>query len=84
VAVEELSELLMQRRRKVDAMWEAGVNPYPNDFRQDDTSQDVKNEYDGSEAIDEEARSFTVAGRIIARRSFGKAAALCEEGCSRR
>jgi len=74
VAVEELSELLMQRRRKVDAMWEAGVNPYPNDFRQDDTSQDVKNEYDGPEAIDEEARSFTVAGRIIARRSFGKAA----------
>ena len=31
--MEELSELLLQRRRKVDALWEAGINPYPNDFR---------------------------------------------------
>jgi lysyl-tRNA synthetase, class II len=72
--MEELSELLLQRRRKVDALWEAGVNPYPNDFRPEHTSADIKEAYGDSEYIEEEPRVFTVAGRIIARRSFGKAA----------
>ena len=43
--MEELSELLLQRRRKVDALWEAGINPYPNDFRPQHTSADIKEAY---------------------------------------
>ena len=72
--MEELSELLLQRRRKLDALWEAGINPYPNDYRPAHTSQDVKDSYGSSEVIEDDPSSFTVAGRIIARRSFGKAA----------
>ena len=72
--MEELSELLLQRRRKVDAMWESGINPYPNDFRPQHTSADVIAAYGGQETIAEGADTFVVAGRIIARRSFGKAA----------
>jgi lysyl-tRNA synthetase class 2 len=72
--MEELSELLLQRRKKVDALWEAGINPYPNDFRPSHTSQDLVDAYGHLEMIEEDARSFVVAGRIIARRSFGKAA----------
>jgi lysyl-tRNA synthetase class 2 len=72
--MEELSELLMQRRKKVDALWEAGINPYPNDFRPLHTSGDVIEAYGHLEEIGENARTFIVAGRIIARRSFGKAA----------
>jgi len=72
--VEELSELLLQRRRKVDALWEAGVNPYPNDFRQEHTSADFHDAFGEQEEIPENAADFAVAGRIIARRSFGKAA----------
>ncbi|HWI41787.1 MAG TPA: OB-fold nucleic acid binding domain-containing protein, partial [Verrucomicrobiae bacterium] len=74
--MEELSELLLQRRRKVDALWEAGVNPYPNDFRSLHTSADFAAAYRDQAEIPENDRTFVVAGRILARRSFGKAAFL--------
>ena len=72
--MEELSELLLQRRRKVDALWEAGINPYPNDFKPQHTSADVHDQFGDQPEIAAESASFTVAGRILARRSFGKAA----------
>ncbi len=72
--MEELSELLLLRRRKVDALWEAGVNPYPNDFKPLHTSADVLADYGGKEQFDAGDVNFVVAGRILARRSFGKAA----------
>src|ERR1039457_4985763 len=72
--MEELSELLLQRRRKVDTLWEAGINPYPNDFRPQHTSVDVLNAYGDKEHIDAVDETFIVAGRILARRPFGKAA----------
>jgi lysyl-tRNA synthetase class 2 len=72
--MEELSELLLQRRRKVDALWESGINPYPNDFRQLHTSDDILAAYRDKEQIDAPTDIFVVAGRMLARRSFGKAA----------
>ena len=72
--MEELSELLLQRRRKVDALWEAGVNPYPNDFKPLNTSADIQAAYGDKEQFDASDVVFVVAGRIMARRSFGKAA----------
>jgi lysyl-tRNA synthetase class 2 len=72
--MEELSELLLQRRRKVDTLWEAGINPYPNDFKPEHTSEDIFKAYNDKEQITADETRFTVAGRIIARRSFGKAA----------
>ncbi|ABL00612.1 lysyl-tRNA synthetase [Pelobacter propionicus DSM 2379] len=74
ITMEELSELLLQRRRKVDTLWEAGINPYPNDFRPEHTSADVFAAYGDKEQVDAEHDIFVVAGRILARRSFGKAA----------
>jgi lysyl-tRNA synthetase, class II len=72
--VEELSELLLQRRRKVDALWGAGINPYPNNFRQEHTSADLAAAFGEQQEIPEKAAVFVVAGRMLARRSFGKAA----------
>jgi len=72
--MEELSELLLQRRRKVDALWEAGINPYPNDFKPRHTSADIIAAYGEVEQLDASGDSISVAGRILARRSFGKAA----------
>jgi lysyl-tRNA synthetase class 2 len=72
--MEELSELLLQRRRKVDTLWEAGINPYPNDFRPRHTSADIFAAYGDQEQVDAGHEQFVVAGRILARRSFGKAA----------
>jgi lysyl-tRNA synthetase class 2 len=72
--MEELSELLLQRRRKVDQLWESGINPYPNDFKPQQTSEDLLTAYGNKETIEPDPTTFVVAGRIIARRSFGKAA----------
>jgi lysyl-tRNA synthetase class 2 len=72
--MEEISELLLQRRRKVDSLWEAGINPYPNDFKPKHTSADVVAAYGDKEQVDAASDVFVVAGRILARRSFGKAA----------
>jgi len=73
--LEELSELLLQRRRKVDSLWESGINPYPNDFKPQHTSEDIHTAYGQVETIAENPEDeFVVAGRIMARRSFGKAA----------
>lgn len=73
--MEELSELLLQRRKKVDQLWESGINPYPNDFKPLHTSADVFQAYGQVDTIDEDPSvTFVVAGRIMARRSFGKAA----------
>ncbi len=72
--MEELSELLLQRRRKVNELWAAGINPYPNDFEPTHTSADIHNMYSSVELIDAGDQNFVIAGRIIARRSFGKAA----------
>jgi lysyl-tRNA synthetase class 2 len=72
--MEELSELLLQRRRKLDAMWEAGINPFPNDFKPSHTSRDLADAYGHVTDIEDNPATFMIAGRIIARRSFGKAA----------
>lgn len=73
--MEELSELLLQRRRKVNSLWESGINPYPNDFKPRHTSEDLLTAYGHVETIAENPDEvFVVAGRIMARRSFGKAA----------
>ena len=72
--MEELSELQLQRRRKVDTLWEAGINPYPNDFRPQHTSADIAAAYGDTEQLDAGSENLVVAGRILARRSFGKAA----------
>ena len=72
--MEELSELLLQRRRKLDALWENGINPYPNDYKPSHTSADIVAAYGTQDSIEDAPQTFVVAGRIMARRSFGKAA----------
>jgi len=72
--MEELSELLLQRRRKVNDLWAAGINPYPNDFKPQHSSADVVAVYGDVDQIEATNVDFVLAGRIIARRSFGKAA----------
>ncbi|HEX8961260.1 MAG TPA: amino acid--tRNA ligase-related protein, partial [Geobacteraceae bacterium] len=72
--MEELSELLLQRRRKLDALWEAGINHYPNDYKPCHTSADLVAAYGDKQVVEDDPQTFVMAGRIIARRSFGKAA----------
>ncbi len=72
------SNLLKQRLEKIAAMRAEGDNPYPNDFKltQSQTTKKVHDKCGGMEGeeLDETHHKFKVAGRVVAMRSFGKAA----------
>ncbi|MBI3074510.1 MAG: lysine--tRNA ligase [Deltaproteobacteria bacterium] len=74
--IENEHKLRVVRRQKADALRARGVNPYPNDFRPQNNAADVHRdcgEQDGA-ALGATPRRYRVAGRIVANRSFGKAA----------
>jgi lysyl-tRNA synthetase, class II len=69
-------ELRAIRLEKVAAMRAAGVNPFAYSFDASDSSLALQEEFkglaDGEEAVD--GREISIAGRIMARRMFGKLA----------
>ena len=73
--MEETSELIQQRIKKLESLRREGIDPYPNDFRVTHTSRDLHETFDS--LSDEELKSvgetFCLAGRIMAIRDFGKA-----------
>ncbi len=73
--MDEASELIQQRIRKVEALRKDGIDPYPNDFRVTHTSRNLHEAFDS--LSDDELKSvgetFSLAGRIMAIRDFGKA-----------
>jgi len=74
--MEELNDLLKQRRAKLDEMREQGSNPFANDFRTTHVAADVHVAHAGhdKEALESIDSEYAVAGRIMAQRDFGKAA----------
>jgi lysyl-tRNA synthetase class 2 len=68
--------LMIQRLRKIDDLKKEGINLFPNDFRVEKTSEDLVNRF--GQATPDELKtvkeSFSLAGRIMAMRDFGKAA----------
>src|SRR5512145_673045 len=74
--MEELNELLLQRRAKMEELRRQGVNPFANDFPVSHTTADVVVAHGDHDAADLEncAPRYVLAGRIMARRDFGKAA----------
>ncbi len=70
------NDLLAQRRAKLDEFRGQGINPYANDFRTDATTQAVHDAHAGDDAAALESleTDYRVAGRIMAKRDFGKAA----------
>jgi lysyl-tRNA synthetase class 2 len=73
--MDEASDLIQQRIRKLEALIKQGIDPFPNNFKISHTSKDILETF-GS-LSDEELKSvretFCLAGRILAIRSFGKA-----------
>jgi lysyl-tRNA synthetase class 2 len=73
--MDEASELIQQRIRKLEVLRKEGVDPYPNNFKVTHTSKDLHETFDP--LLDEELKSieetFSLAGRIMAIRDFGKA-----------
>ncbi len=67
--------LTEQLRKKLDDYRREGIDPYPNRFPVTATTADVRNRYEHlpAEAFAGISDSWTVAGRLMAHRSFGKA-----------
>ncbi len=69
-------ELLAARRRKLEALREAGVDPFPHAYRGVVAIADVKAPHEGLEPGEETGSRVRVAGRLAARRGQGKMAFL--------
>lgn len=67
-----------ERLRRLEGFKGRGINPFPNDFKPRDTTQDVIERFGGltREALDACNERVILAGRIMALRDFGKASFL--------
>ena len=80
--MDQLNQLLVQRRKKADELAELNVDLYANDFKPTHHISEVLSSVSANEvAADIEdgqniRASFKVAGRILAMRKFGKASFL--------
>jgi len=73
--MDETSELIQQRVKKLESLRREGIDPYPNDFRVTHTSKDLHEAFDSlpDEELKSVGETFRLAGRIMAIRDFGKA-----------
>jgi lysyl-tRNA synthetase class 2 len=76
VSDEQPSELLAARRRKLEALRENGVEPFPHAYPGVRSIAGAKAPHEALEAGDETDDHVRVAGRLHARRGQGKAAFL--------
>jgi len=72
----EDNELLNIRKEKIAALKEAGVELYPNDIKPQNTTEQILDQFGNldNDALSKLENSFSVAGRLMAIRNFGKAA----------
>ncbi|MBW1811038.1 MAG: lysine--tRNA ligase, partial [Deltaproteobacteria bacterium] len=71
-----MDEQVEQRRRKLSELRQRDVNPYPNDFTPADSISDIHTAHldQDAQALEKVDKNYKVAGRMLALRSFGKAA----------
>jgi lysyl-tRNA synthetase class 2 len=72
----ELSDVLRDRRVKLERLRAAGIDPFPHDFEEREEIGEVRAAHEGLAAGVETDSRHRVAGRIVARRGHGKAAFL--------
>jgi lysyl-tRNA synthetase class 2 len=74
--MEEENELLKKRREKADSLKMAGIDLYPNDARVSNDTKSVRERFGNltAEELEKSDERFTLAGRIMAIRDFGKGA----------
>ena len=72
--MDETSEVIRHRREKAQALADQKTELYPNDFRVSHTIGAVRDYIDQQTEAESGDAVFAMAGRIVALRSFGKAA----------
>lgn len=76
--MEKENPLKAQRKEKLETLRNKGVNPYVTSFKPDIKAADIAKQYDSAtkEELEEKQIRAVAAGRIMAKRDFGKAAFL--------
>ena len=71
-------EILAQRSKKAEALRVLGANPFGNGFRPANVTRDLHDRYGQmkTEEIAADPGRWSIAGRVLANRAFGKAAFL--------
>jgi lysyl-tRNA synthetase, class II len=72
----KLSDVLRDRREKLERIRAGGVDPFPHEFADREEIAEVRAAHEGLAAGIETDSRHRVAGRIVARRGHGKAAFL--------
>ncbi|MEJ2050680.1 MAG: lysine--tRNA ligase [Calditrichota bacterium] len=67
--MEEINQLILQRREKLAKIRDLGINPYPYEFERTHTSKEIIDNFDGLQE-----KEVAVFGRIMSNRQMGKAA----------
>jgi len=73
---QDLSQVLEDRREKLERIREAGVEPFPHEFSGREDIAEVRAAHQGLQAGMETESRHRVAGRIVGRRGHGKACFL--------
>jgi lysyl-tRNA synthetase, class II len=73
---QDLSQVLEDRRQKLERIREAGIEPFPHEFSGREDIAEVRAAHQGLAAGMETDSRHRVAGRIVARRGHGKACFL--------
>src|SRR5256714_2932427 len=70
----DTSDLLRERREKLERLRGAGIDPFPHSFPNREEIGEVRRAHEGLAAESETESHHRVAGRFVARRGHGKAA----------
>ncbi len=73
---EELSDVLADRRQKLERIRASGIDPFPHDFAEREDISEVRAAHEGLAAGIETESRHRVAGRMVGRRGHGKACFL--------
>ncbi|MDT8318023.1 MAG: lysine--tRNA ligase [bacterium] len=73
--MEEINDLIDQRRQKLTDLIDENINPYPNDFRPDTLVDEIFDRFadQDKEQLTGVKETFTLAGRLMTKRVMGKA-----------
>jgi len=73
--MEKSSDLLQQRKEKIEELKKNNINIFPNGYRVSHTVRDIQNVIENSpQSLTENEPSFVTAGRMMAINNFGKSA----------
>ena len=69
--MEESSDLMDQRREKLEEIRQLGVNPYPYKYSPNYTALEIQQQFAGMQEQPDETKPVCIAGRIITKRDHG-------------